>query len=94
MSTKERNEPLALAILQGHHSIFRGEIVMFIGKKKENNHSKKTNAMAPSSEDSVQSLRSWVRKIEQSTNSVAHGSPQSRHVCQGDLHHLVRLLCR
>lgn len=43
---------------------------MFIGKKKENNHKKKTNAVVPSSEDSVQSLRSWVRKIEQSTNSV------------------------
>jgi hypothetical protein len=44
---------------------------MFIGKKKENNHQKKTNATVPSSEDSVQSLRSWVRKIEQSTNSVS-----------------------
>jgi len=43
---------------------------MFIRKKQEKNHHKKVNAMAPSSEESVQSLRSWVRKIEQSTNSV------------------------
>ena len=44
---------------------------MFIKKKKEKNHRKKVNAMAPLSEESVQSLRSWVRKIEQSTNSVS-----------------------
>jgi archaellum component FlaC len=44
---------------------------MFIRKKQEKNHHKKVNTMAPSSEESVQSLRSWVRKIEQSTNSVS-----------------------
>ena len=44
---------------------------MFIRKRQDKKHHKKTNATASSSEESVQSLRSWVRKIEQSTNSVS-----------------------
>jgi hypothetical protein len=44
---------------------------MFIRKKQGIRNYKKTDATGPSSEESVQSLRSWVRKIEQSTNSVS-----------------------
>jgi archaellum component FlaC len=44
---------------------------MFMRKKQDKKNHKKTNATGSSSEESVQSLRSWVRKIEQSTNSVS-----------------------
>jgi hypothetical protein len=44
---------------------------MQLWKNHEKNHHKKTTTTAPSSEETVQSLRSWVRKIEQSTNSVS-----------------------
>ncbi len=44
---------------------------MFTRKKQQKKNHRKTKTGDPSSEESVQSLRSWVRKIEQSTNSVS-----------------------
>lgn len=44
---------------------------MLIRKKQDKKNHKRKNDTDPSSEESVQSLRSWVRKIEQSTNSVS-----------------------
>ena len=44
---------------------------MHLWKHHEKQLHKKTTTTVPSSEEVVQSLRSWVRKIEQSTNSVS-----------------------
>jgi chromosome segregation ATPase len=44
---------------------------MFLQKKQRKRKPKKTKTPYASSEDSEESLRSWVRKIEQSTNSVS-----------------------
>jgi hypothetical protein len=44
---------------------------MQLWKNHEKSHHKKTTTTAPSSEETVQSLRSWVRKIEQTTSSVS-----------------------
>jgi len=46
-------------------------MAMFIRKNQDKRNRKKTKAVVPLSEESVQSLRSWVRKIEQSTSSVS-----------------------
>lgn len=44
---------------------------MLVRKKKERTLKKKTKAEAAGSEDTLQSLRSWIRKIEQTTTSVS-----------------------
>lgn len=44
---------------------------MLVRKKKENVLKKKSMLEAADSEDTLQSLRSWIRKIEQTTTSVS-----------------------
>jgi len=44
---------------------------MLVDKRKTKAGKKKTHAGSPPSEESIQSFRSWIRKIEQATNSLS-----------------------